>query len=283
MKTSGYTQIGSMKKKVLLIKFGGSLITDKSVEQSCDRAALQHLAESVRSIREADPERAIVIGHGQGSFAHFPAKKYRLNEGLVLDDAAYGLAVTLDVVSQLNRIVVGALITEKLPAVSLSPSSILMSDDNKITTAFTATFFELLERGMIPVTTGDVLLDQSKGCSIWSADAALPYFARLLVEQGWSVEKIVHVTKTPGVYKDINHPERGTFRVITPRSFAESSAGIEGAGGTDVTGGMLEKVKQSLSLAQDGIESVILNNDDNALVRLMLAGEEIGTRVTKDS
>lgn len=270
------------QKRCLLIKFGGSLITDKTVEKSYHAKILQELAASVRAIREADPQRAIIIGHGQGSFAHFPAKKYRLNEGLVAEDSTYGLAVTLDVVAQLNRIVVDALLREELPAASLSPSQILTTSKAKIDASFTDVFFGLLERNLIPVMTGDVLLDEQNGCSIWSADAALPYFARLLKTHGWQVEKVIHVTKTPGVYRDINHPELGTFDVITPKSFAAITSGIEGSHGVDVTGGMLEKVRQSIALAIDGIESVIINNDGNALERVVIDRENQGTKIVSD-
>lgn len=282
MRQAWYTIRMQKKKRCLLIKFGGSLITDKTVEKSYHAEVIEQLATSIRTIRKADPERAIIIGHGQGSFAHYPAKKYRLNEGLVSPESTYGLALTLDVVAQLNRIIVASLLSHELPAASLSPSQVFTTTDGIITSAFTDTFLGLIERGVIPVLTGDVLLDKPKGCSIWSADAALPYFARLLTKNGWQVEKIVHVTKTPGVYKDINHPELGTFDVITPKSFAEITSGIEGSHGVDVTGGMLEKVRESVALAVDGIDSVIINNDDNALERVVIKHQNMGTGIMLD-
>jgi isopentenyl phosphate kinase len=90
----------------------------------------------------------------------------------------------------------------------------------------------------------------------------------------------VHVTKTPGVYVDIDKPELGIFKRITPISFAKLSSKIRTAEGTDVTGGMLEKVKQAIDLAQDGIDSVIMNNDDSNLVRLICENKLIGTRIS---
>lgn len=208
-----------MKKQVLLIKLGGSIITNKTIEQSVQYDVLRSLVMQIKAIRAACPELSLVIGHGQGSFAHFPAKKYRLNEGMVVEDAQYGLAVTLDVVAKLNRIVVTELLGEHLPAVSLFPSQIALAKSGQPHSAYLATLEEYLKLGLLPVVTGDAIVDLETGCTIWSADFSLPYYARQLQGRGWKIHSVIHVTKTPGVYRDVDKPELGIFETITTHSF----------------------------------------------------------------
>ncbi len=272
-------QKNGQQKKVLLIKFGGSIITDKNVEQSVNDAVLRSLVRQLAEIRRRRPDLHIILAHGQGSFAHFPVKKYRLHEGFVDPNAQFGCAIALDIVAKLNRIVITECLAQQLPAVSLFPSQVAVADDGKPHSAYLDTLEEYLRLGLLPVLTGDVITDKKNGSVIWSADFLLPYYARRLRELGWDVETLVHVTKTPGVYKDIEKPELGIFETITPDSFTKISGQLGKSHGTDVTGGMLEKVRQAVELAQDGIETVIISNEAQNLLSLVCENKKVGTRV----
>lgn len=269
-----------MQKKLLFIKLGGSVITDKTVEQSLKLDVIQELSGQIQEICARRPDLQLVIGHGQGSFAHFPAKKYRLIEGFVINDAKYGFAVTLDVVAQLNRIIVRELLRHKLPAVSLFPSQIALTKAGLPNTTFIDSLEAYIRTGLLPVITGDALVDLKKGCTIWSADFSLPYFARLLKKRGWEIDSVIHVTKTPGVYQDINNPEKGVIERITSANFSQYSKQLTGSHGVDVTGGMLEKVRQAVELAQDGIQTVIISDQDQNLVKLVCERELNGTQIS---
>lgn len=268
------------QKNIVLIKFGGSILTDKSEEKSVHLDVLRSLVAQIKDIRRRRPDLSIVIGHGQGSFAHYPAKKYALTDGFTRPDSQYGFAVTLDVVAKLNRIVVAQLLDAGLPAVSLFPSQLSVAKNGAPHTVYIETLEQYLNAGLLPVFTGDAIIDLERGCTIWSADFTLPYFARRLRDQGWNIERIIHVTKTPGVYRDIEKPELGVLKQITPSLFAQLSSQLKGAEGVDVTGGMLEKVRQAVEIAQEGIETVIISNSENNLVHVICDEMAAGTIVS---
>jgi len=272
-----------MKKKLLFIKLGGSILTDKTVEKSVQYDVLRSLVSQIKQILEERPNLQLVIGHGQGSFAHYPAKKYRIHEGFVDPDAKIGCAVTLDVVAQLNRIIITEMLVQKLPAVSLFPSQICTARDGTPQSTYLDTLEEYLRLDLIPVMTGDVIVDAKNGSTIWSADFLLPYFARSLRTKGWQIDSIIHVTKTPGVYKDVTHLERGVFDFISPQLFDSIAHTLGSAEGVDITGGMLEKVSHAVELAQDGIETIIVNNDDNNLAKAVCEGIVKGTKIISQS
>jgi len=71
-------------KKLILIKLGGSVITDKSAKFKAKPEVISRLAKEIESGRQSLREdHLFLIGHGQGSFAHIPAVKYQTQKGLI--------------------------------------------------------------------------------------------------------------------------------------------------------------------------------------------------------
>ena len=62
-------------KKLLLIKLGGSLITDKDKPFTARVDSIQRLAEEIQDIRTHHPDYKLIIAHGSGSFGHYAAEK----------------------------------------------------------------------------------------------------------------------------------------------------------------------------------------------------------------
>jgi len=60
--------------ELIFLKLGGSLITEKSVWETARREVIERAAQEVK---EAFEERAfqLLLGHGSGSFGHYPARK----------------------------------------------------------------------------------------------------------------------------------------------------------------------------------------------------------------
>lgn len=78
-------------EELILVKFGGSLITDKSKPFTEDIDTIKRLA---KEIHEARTERKfkLIIGHGGGSYPHTPAKEFRTNEGIINKRSYEGIA-----------------------------------------------------------------------------------------------------------------------------------------------------------------------------------------------
>ena len=67
-----------MEKELIIVKFGGSLITDKS--SNTPQINNKHL-KSISSILSQSKYDLIIV-HGAGSFGHPIAKKFNIEKGL---------------------------------------------------------------------------------------------------------------------------------------------------------------------------------------------------------
>ena len=59
------------------VKLGGSLITDKRVENSFRAEAAARVAAEIQSALAQNPDLRLLIGHGSGSFGHVAAQALR--------------------------------------------------------------------------------------------------------------------------------------------------------------------------------------------------------------
>lgn len=66
---------------IILVKLGGSVITDKDNLKAANIPKIEQLADEIHRSRR-DDSRVLVVGHGAGSFGHPPASRYRTIEGL---------------------------------------------------------------------------------------------------------------------------------------------------------------------------------------------------------
>lgn len=268
-----------MKKKepVILIKIGGSLITDKRKVSCLKPKTLEMIVEEVRKVVR-ETSKLLVLGSGGGSFSHPPAEKYSTHLGVISKRSCYGIAETQDADARINRIVVSKLLKKGLPAVSISPSSCLLTENEKLKKAFFEPVKKLLSLEMIPVLHGDVVMDVKKGCANLSSDRALGLLGKYLKKQGFMVEKIIYCGQTNGVYDE----DGKTIEVISSKNFNRYKKVIGGSDGVDTTGGMLHKVEEALSLAKKGIPGLIINGARRGNLLKAVRGEKVlGTRIER--
>ena len=72
--TEGLHPLTSIQpKKTVVIKFGGGLITNKSVMKSPNVENIESLSNMIKELKQ---QYNIVIVHGAGSYGHLNAKKY---------------------------------------------------------------------------------------------------------------------------------------------------------------------------------------------------------------
>jgi isopentenyl phosphate kinase len=262
------------RKPLILVKIGGSLITDKNKPFSLKKKALETIALEVK--RAMGEEVLLVVGHGAGSFAHVPAKKYQTKAGFIDEESRRGMVEVADVAAQLNRIVVKELIGAKVDAVSMSPLTMMTAEDFELKRVCTDSIEQVLSKGLLPVVYGDVVMDEAKGWTIFSTERVLGYLAIALKEKGYDVQKIIHCGQTNGVY-DL---EGQTIPLITPTSIGQYKRALNGSGGTDVTGGMIHKVEEALRMAEQGIPGLIIDGIEHGSLAAAIAEKPVvGTRV----
>ena len=142
-----------MTERVVL-KLGGSVITDKSGNCAIDHARLREIAGELAAHRET----ALVLVHGAGSCGHPEARRYRINDGLAGDNVP-GVYETHTAVSSLNAAVVTALRDAGVEAIGIHPLDLCLAEDGRLVSFETRHIAEMTEHGIVPVLHGDVVMD----------------------------------------------------------------------------------------------------------------------------
>ncbi|RME50190.1 MAG: uridylate kinase, partial [Caldilineae bacterium] len=166
--------------RLVYLKLGGSLITDKRRAETPRMDVLERLAQEIAAARQAAPDLALVLGHGSGSFGHVTARRYGTRDGVHTPEEWYGFAATADAAARLNRLVVAAFLAAGLPAWSIQPSVALRCRNGQVVQGPEATVAAALERGLLPVVYGDVALDAARGGTIASTEEIFAWLARTL-------------------------------------------------------------------------------------------------------
>ncbi len=252
---------------LMLVKLGGSVITDKSRPFTERMDVIERLASEIHSARSSSHLR-LIVGHGGGSYPHTPAEKYQTSKGLINAESSRGVSLVQDAAARLNRLVVKALIDAGENAVSVQPSACILAESSRILRWDIRVLREMLNNGLLPVAYGDVVMDVKQGCSIASTEDIFFYLAKLL-----PVRRIVIGTDVEGVL-DYTSKRREKFEVITPSDKVRLHGSLQGAETADVTGGMKSKVVLLLQLAEEkGVESEILNASRPDLLKSALNGK----------
>jgi len=214
----------------VVLKLGGSVVTEKDEPETVDEATLSAAADAV-----ADHEDLVVV-HGGGSFGHHHAANYCVSTTEGTHDAA-GVQAIHGAMKRLNGAVVGALTGRGVPAVPVHPLSAASRDADGRLTLPTGQFRTLLAEGFVPVVHGDLVAHASEGATVLSGD-------ELVVELAPAVgaDRVGVCSTVPGV---LDENDAVIDRVD---SFEDVAAALGGSDATDVSGGMAGKVRALLAL-----------------------------------
>jgi isopentenyl phosphate kinase len=258
-------------KDLVLVKLGGSLITDKSRPFTERKEVIGRLAGEIHDARKESGIR-MIVGHGGGSYPHFPAKEYRTHEGIKGPEGYRGLAKVQDAAARLNRIVVSSLIESGEDAMTIQPSSASLTEGGRLKEWYIKPIEKLLEFGMLPVVHGDVGIDLEKGSCIVSTEELFRYLCRNL-----PVSRVIMCGKTDGVFTGDPGKDSSASHIpeINRGNMDEIRSHLADSDGIDVTGGMLHKIEQALELAANGVEVLIINGNVPGNLRNSLLGKEV--------
>jgi len=260
---------------LILVKIGGSLITDKTKAFTPNPETIERIAKEIQEARKEGNLNNLVVGHGGGSFPHRSAAKYQTHKGIVNDDSYKGISVVHNDAARLNSIFVDALLKNGVNAIPVQTSAVCLAEDGKIVHWDSEPMRFSLENNLLPVPYGDVALDTKKGCTIISTELLLDYLAKKL-----GATRVIIAGKVDGVFTadPAKDPNAKLIPEITAENFEEVKKYLDGSDGVDVTGGMIHKVEQMLELAKSGIQSEIINADKPGVLKRALLGEtNLGT------
>jgi isopentenyl phosphate kinase len=258
------------------LKIGGSVITDKSRELSIRMEVISRIANE---ISEAQPKNLVII-HGGGSFGHPIAQKYSIKEGFKSQAQMIGFAETHHIMTVLNGLFMDALVWRGIPAISITPSSCMLTKNGRITCFNEAPLKRLLEMGFIPVLYGDVVLDTEMGFTILSGDQIAAFLALKL-----NAEKIIIGVDVDGLYdRDPKiSPRAKMFEHLKLNELIEIQGKLGGSNVCDVTGGMSNKIAELIPALDQGIPVLIMNASKPGYVYKALRGEKVkGTFIERE-
>jgi isopentenyl phosphate kinase len=260
---------------LVLLKLGGSLITDKTRPFTPRQEVLEALASEIAAALRDDPDLQLILGHGSGSFGHEAARRFDTRSGVSGPEAWRGFAEVWYQAAALDRLVIDALRAAGLPALAISPASGVTAHDGRVFIWDLYPLQSALGSGLLPVVYGDVAFDEVRGGTILSTEELFVHLAHELAPQ-----RILLAGQEAGVWADF--PGR-THLVseITPSSWTRQAAVLGAAAGADVTGGMRSKVAQMLALVEElaELEVLIFSGQDPANLRQAIRGGRPGTRL----
>jgi isopentenyl phosphate kinase len=260
---------------IILLKLGGSLITDKARPETPRLEVIVRLAGEIARAARDLPCR-LIVGHGSGSFGHVAARQSGIAAGLHSAEQLPGVSRTQERAAALHRLVIAALVEAGALPFSIAPSSCVVSEAGRPAAFAAEPLLLALDRGLLPVLYGDVVTDRAWGISICSTERLFEILAHTLSEQGRTVRRALWLGETDGLYD----AEGQTVPRISIGDLDRAAEAIGAPSGTDVTGGMLHRVETALALARLGIPSRLANGLVPGLLERALRGEDVpGTEV----
>lgn len=266
---------GLSEVKNIILKIGGSVITDKNGELVARTKVINRLAEETQ---KAGVKNLIIV-HGGGSFGHPTAQKYGIKEGLKNDGQKVGFAETHHVMTILNGLVMDALVWHNIPALSMAPSGCVVTENGRIKLCEDIVLRKLLNMGFVPVLYGDAVFDERLGFTVLSGDQIVSFLAKKLGNS-----KVIIGVDIDGLYDEDPKVDKSAklYTHLTLRELEEVKSKLGGPTGVDVTGGMLGKISELVPVVEYGIPVVIVNAAKPNRVYKALIGEKVvGTVIEK--
>jgi isopentenyl phosphate kinase len=261
---------GASGAPIKIVKLGGSVITKKDAQEGVVQADV--LARLAREVVAAGGETIVL--HGAGSFGHPGAAKYALKRGLVAKGALKGAAEVRASVARLNGLVMEALADAGAAPWPLPPSAVATMREGALKKIDWEIFDAALGRGLVPVSHGDVVLDDTFGVSILSADEIAFALSRHL-----HPTLVVFAVDVDGVFD--RDPEAPGAALIQRLKASDKVAIPQVLGrAADVTGAMASKLKAAQAIAFGGARVRIVNGLVPGRVEDALKGKDVvGTEV----
>ena len=225
---------------MILIKLGGSIITNKEKPLSPRRKTIESLVKSLKRIDEP-----MILVHGGGSFGHYWSVKYDMHTKPRKYNIK-GVSIVKNSMIDLNKIILDAMIKSRLNPYCLPPTDFMKGD--KPIPAKVKEIEKISKSGLIPVTFGDALWYGQNKTYILSGDKIMTHLSRILKPR-----LCIFALNEDGLYSDLK-----TKKLIQELK-GESPKISENK--MDVTGGMTRKVEEASKISKMGMNVFFVNGN----------------------
>jgi isopentenyl phosphate kinase len=252
-------------RALVVIKLGGSVITRKQEIERLRPKILARLAREVASV----PEVPRIVLHGAGSFGHPGAIRFGLARApdahQTPGERARGAAIVATEVRRLHLAVLKELVRAGASPASVPMATHARNREGRLVALDPRPFSEAIGRGLVPVSFGDVVADETWGASILSADTIATELARTL-----RPSRVIFVSDVPGI---LEGPPTGRRRIIAQVTDAVVDSLRPTSGTADVTGGIRGKAAAVLAIARAGADAGIISGLKDGELPRAIRGE----------
>ncbi|NIM92526.1 MAG: uridylate kinase [Anaerolineales bacterium] len=262
---------------MILLKLGGSLITDKNRIKTPRHEVISRIADEIGEAFKLDRSLRLLLGHGSGSFGHPAAERYQTQKGASTRDEWLGFAEVWATANELNRILIDVLREVGLPAIAMPPSASVMSQGGSIEEMAVNPLKAAIDANLLPVVQGDVAFDVDQGAAIISTEEVFAFIAPRL-----QASLILLAGIEEGVYAD--YPDcTELLNELTEENLED--VGLNGSAAVDVTGGMAGKVVQAIDICREnpGLQIRIFSGERPGMILSALTGDPVGTLIRTSS
>ncbi len=249
---------------MMIIKLGGSVITDKSEYRKFNRETVARLCREIKESKED-----VIIVHGAGSFGHILAKEYDLNGGYRNKNQISAAAQVCYDTRDLSSMVVMELIEAGIPAVSVPPGSAFFMENRILKISDDYVLKSMVEKGIMPVMFGDVVQDKKLGFAICSGDQIVKILADM-----FDADRVIFVSDVDGLFDHDpkTNPDAELLRYVNSDTLKNADTEITVA---DVTGGVRGKIETMLSVCHSKRDCVLVNGTVENRLLALLKGEDV--------
>ena len=225
---------------MILIKLGGSIITNKEKPLSARRKAIDSILNQIKRIREP-----MILVHGGGSYGHYWSVKYDMHTKPAKYDMR-GVSIVKNSMIDLNKIILNSAVKNRINAYCLPPTDFM--NGNKPIKNKILTINEIAKSGLTPITYGDALWFGKKKSYILSGDVIMTMIGKILKPR-----LSIFVLDVDGVYsntksKKLIHDFKKEKPIISKNKI-------------DVTGGMTRKITEATNMSKSGLKVFFVNGN----------------------
>ncbi len=225
---------------MLLIKLGGSIITNKKKPLTPRRQTIDKIAACLRKIDEP-----MIIVHGGGSFGHYWSVKYNMHTKPAKYNI-HGVSVVKNSMIELDKIILDSFLKNRLNPYSLPPTDFV--NGNKTIPKKIREIQKIAKSGLVPITFGDALWYGQKKSFILSGDKIMTMLAKILRPR-----LSIFVLDVDGLYSDLK-----TKRLIYELKHQKPEISKNKM---DVTGGMTRKIEEASKISKMGLNVFFVNGN----------------------
>ena len=254
-----------MKKRVI-VKIGGSFITDKNQPESLKEDRVRKIAREIRTAIQSG-KVSLLLSHGAGSYGHIAAKEYQAQQG---SHPHFGWQAFYQIrqdMMKMNHRILQLCAEEDLYPITIQPSAIAMARKGKLTYMDTRNIRFWLDSEQVPLIHGDIVLDENQDFTIASTEDQIGKLSEYIF-----FHRMVMISDVSGVLNS----DGNVIPIINRQNYSQVIDQLGGSAGLDVTGGMRSKVEQVYQIIQKNPSTqafIISGDSEPGVITSSILGE----------